>query len=76
VLAAPTGVPFVIVGGRRRSIRGYPVPFPVEDDDADRFDEGEPLRIARMLGIGGGRGEVRPQAPPSFARRVRDKLLE
>ena len=27
VLAAPTGFPFVVMGGRRRPIRGYPVPF-------------------------------------------------
>lgn len=48
VFAPPSGLPFVIVGGRRRPLAGYPVPFPIEDDDVSSFDEGEPLRVARI----------------------------
>ena len=52
VLAAPTGFPFVVMGGRRRPIRGYPVPLVIDEDDADRFEQGEPLRVARIAAGG------------------------
>jgi hypothetical protein len=70
VLAAPSGFPFVIIGGRRRPIRGYPVPFPVEDDDAERLVEGEPLRVFRMLWGGGPRPDVHP---PALVQRLRSR---
>ena len=70
VLTTPAGLPFVVVGGRRRPINGYPVPFVIEEDDAERFEEGEPLRVAR---IGQVRAAGAVQAPPTLAQRARAK---
>jgi hypothetical protein len=76
VLAASTGYPFVVMGGRRRPIRGYPVPFVIDEDDAERFQEGDPLRVAHI-----GRVRVPPKTepPPSPAsalvRRARTRWL-
>jgi hypothetical protein len=48
LLQAPSGPPFVIVGGRRCPVNGLAVPHDVEDDQADRFEEGRPLRVYRL----------------------------
>jgi hypothetical protein len=48
LLQAPSGLPFVIVGGRRRPVNGLAVPHDVEDDQAERFEEGRPLRVWRL----------------------------
>jgi len=45
VLEAPTGPAFVVVGGQRLSLRGLPVPFPVDQDRAARVPEGPELRV-------------------------------
>ena len=67
VLAAPTGYPFVVMGGRRRPIRGYPVPLVIDEDDADRFEQGEPLRVARIARVG-SLGPRPPQAASLLSR--------
>jgi hypothetical protein len=67
VLAAPTGFPFVVMGGRRRPIRGYPVPLVIDEDDADRFEQGEPLRVARIARVGAS-GPQPPQAASLLSR--------
>ena len=69
VLAASTGFPFVVMGGRRRPIRGYPVPLVIDDDDADRFEQGEPLRVARIAQV--GPTGPRPPQPASLLSRAR-----
>jgi hypothetical protein len=48
LLQAPSGLPFVVIGGRRRPVNGFAVPHAVEDDQAERFDEGRPLRVYRL----------------------------
>ncbi|MBV9951104.1 MAG: hypothetical protein JO291_04080 [Acidimicrobiia bacterium] len=48
LLQAPSGPPFVIVGGRRRPVNGLAIPHDVEDDQAERFEEGRPLRVYRL----------------------------
>jgi hypothetical protein len=45
VLEAPTGEPFVVIGGRRTRVLGYPMPFPVHQDRADSLPDGPPLDI-------------------------------
>ena len=46
VLEAPTGEPFVVLGGRRTRLIGYPVPYPVHADGADALPDGPPLDLA------------------------------
>ena len=69
VLAAPTGLPFVVVGGRRRPIRGYPVPFVIDDDDAERFEEGDPLRVGRIGHV--TTPSAQNVSPPTLLQRAR-----
>ncbi|MCU1467953.1 MAG: hypothetical protein JWM72_3881 [Actinomycetia bacterium] len=45
VLEAPSGPAFIIVAGRRLTLRGLPLPNPVTTDEMLRFPEGEELRI-------------------------------
>jgi len=45
VLEAPAGPAFLVVGGERRSLRGLPVPFPVDQDRAARLPDGAELRV-------------------------------
>jgi hypothetical protein len=47
VLEGQFGPPFVIVGGRRLPIRGMPLPFPVDHQEAQQFPLGVELNIAR-----------------------------
>lgn len=46
VLEATTGEPFVVLGGRRTRLIGYPVPYPVHDGRADALPDGPPLDVA------------------------------
>ncbi|MDQ1379698.1 MAG: hypothetical protein QOJ71_417 [Actinomycetota bacterium] len=56
VLEAPSGPAFVIVAGRRLTLRGLPLPNPVTADEMLRFPEGQELRIgASTPGAAGGR---------------------
>jgi hypothetical protein len=69
VFVSPSEVPFVIVGGRRRPINGYPLPHNVEDDQAERFEEGEPLRVGRLRRTAGT--HAGGSEHPSALRRIR-----
>jgi hypothetical protein len=55
VLEAPSGAAFVIVAGRRLTLRGLPLPHPVTTEEMLRFPEGAELRI----GAGGGASSPR-----------------
>jgi len=46
VLEGPQGPPFVVVGGRRLSLRGLPVPYPVGADQMQTFPPGRDLNVA------------------------------
>jgi hypothetical protein len=46
VLEARTGEPFVVLGGRRSRLLGFPVPYPVLQDRADALADGPPLDVA------------------------------
>jgi hypothetical protein len=50
VLEAPSGPAFVIVAGRRLTLRGLPLPNPVTTDEMLRFPEGAELRIGASGG--------------------------
>jgi hypothetical protein len=41
-----TGAPFVVVGGKRHSIRGLPLPYPVDNRHASEFPEGDEMNVA------------------------------
>lgn len=47
VLIAPTGPPFVVMGGLARPIRGLPVPYPADAAQAERYEKGRRLDVAR-----------------------------
>jgi hypothetical protein len=55
VLEAPSGPAFIIVAGRRLTLRGLPLPNPVTTDEMLRFPEGEELRIGAGRPSSGGR---------------------
>jgi hypothetical protein len=67
VLEAPSGAAFVVVAGRRLTLRGVPLPFPVTTEEMLRFPEGAELRIgaggsgssSSRAGIARARGLVR-----------------
>jgi hypothetical protein len=40
------GNPFVIIGGRRHSVTGLPLPYPVDDLQASDLPEGEEINVA------------------------------
>jgi hypothetical protein len=46
LLSAPDGRPFVVIGGRRWRVRGFPAPHAVATEDMQRFDEGPDLDVA------------------------------
>ncbi|MGH9025398.1 MAG: hypothetical protein ACRDWD_04680 [Acidimicrobiia bacterium] len=46
VLEGPKGPPFIIVGGRRRKVRGLPLPHPVGAAETERFREGPEIDVA------------------------------
>jgi hypothetical protein len=46
VLEGPQGPPFVVVGGKRRSLRGLPVPYPVGPEQMQLFPLGRDLNVA------------------------------
>jgi len=46
VFQGPTGRPFVLVGGRRISIRGLPLPHPVSAEEMQAFPAGAEVNIA------------------------------
>ena len=46
IFEAPRGKPFVVVGGRRMSVRALPLPHPVSTDAMQRFPEGSDLNVA------------------------------
>ena len=50
VLEARTGTAFLIVGGRRLSLRGLPLPHPVTVEEMLSFPEGAELRIGAESG--------------------------
>ena len=64
VLEAPSGPAFIVVAGRRLTLRGLPLPHPVTTEEMLRFPEGEELRIG-----GGGTGSSGSSS--SFARASR-----
>jgi len=51
VLEANFGPAFIVVAGRRLTIRGLPLPYSVTAEEMMRFPEGEELRVG---GAGGG----------------------
>jgi hypothetical protein len=46
VLEGPQGPPFVVVGGKRLSLRGLPVSYPVGSDQMQLFPGGRDLNVA------------------------------
>jgi hypothetical protein len=46
VLEGPQGPPFVVVGGKRLSLRGLPVPYPVGADQMQLFPPGRDLNVS------------------------------
>lgn len=40
LLEARTGPPFLVIGGRRHAVTGFPVPYPISQDAADRLRDG------------------------------------
>lgn len=46
VLEGPKGRPFVVVGGRRISIRGLPLPYPVSNEEMQLFPAGAEVNVA------------------------------
>jgi hypothetical protein len=46
VLEGPHGPPFVVVGGKRRSLRGLPVPYPVSPEQMQLLPSGRDLNVA------------------------------
>jgi hypothetical protein len=46
VLEGPQGPPFVVVGGKRLSLRGLPLPYPVSAEQMQVFAAGRDLNIA------------------------------
>jgi hypothetical protein len=46
VLEGPQGPPFVVVGGKRRSLRGLPVPYPVTPEQMQLLPPGRDLNVA------------------------------
>jgi hypothetical protein len=46
VLEGPQGPPFVVVGGKRRSLRGLPVPYPVSPEQMQLLPQGRDLNVA------------------------------
>lgn len=60
VLEAPSGAAFVIVAGRRLTLRGLPLPHPITAEEMLRFPEGAELRIgAGRPASGAGAGRVK-----------------
>jgi hypothetical protein len=55
VLEAPVGRPFVVVGGKRRPLRGLPLPHPVTNEEMLSFPPGEELLIGAGMQAGAGR---------------------
>ncbi len=51
VLEAPTGPPFVVVGGKRLAVRGLPLPHPVVASSYDRLTDGPELDLVRSAGV-------------------------
>lgn len=41
-----SGAPFVVIGGRRHSIRGAPLPYPVDNHHASEFAEADEINLA------------------------------
>lgn len=41
-----SGAPFVVIGGRRHSIRGAPLPYPVDNHHASEFAESDEINLA------------------------------
>jgi hypothetical protein len=46
VLEGPQGPPFVVVGGKRRSLRGLPVPYPVSPEQMQLLPPGRDLNVS------------------------------
>src|SRR4030095_14921011 len=44
-LEGPQGPPFVVVGGRRLSLRGMPLPYPVSGDHIALFPKGPEINV-------------------------------
>lgn len=68
VLEAPSGAPFIVVGGFRHDLRGVMVTYPVDEDLAARLPAGEELRVGAAA-----RPTQPPPAQPSstFRRQLR-----
>ncbi len=49
LLEGPTGLPFLLVGGRRLPVAGLPLPHPVPAELADRLAEGPELAVVAAL---------------------------
>jgi hypothetical protein len=43
---APSGPPFIVIGGRRHTVRGVPLPHPVSNKQASEFPEGDDVNVA------------------------------
>jgi hypothetical protein len=86
VLEANFGPAFIVVGGRRLTIRGLPLPYSVTAEEMMRFPEGEELRVgtaagtsrtagtiarARAVARQGGAASVLRRGMKKFARKLR-----
>jgi hypothetical protein len=75
LLEASKGAPFVVIGGRRHTVTGLPLPYPVDDLAASEMPEGDVLDVAaaniarrRFEEAMSGRLQVR-RATGSIARK-------
>jgi hypothetical protein len=84
VLEAPSGAAFVIVAGRRLTLRGLPLPHPVTSEEMLRFPEGAELRVGAVTGgtaaARGGKvrrvvGRVRREGPARAAIAIAKRGL-
>jgi hypothetical protein len=46
LLEGTSGVPFIVLGGRRHDVTGVPLPYAVDNLNAAEFPEGEPINVA------------------------------
>lgn len=71
---AADGAPFVVVGGRRCTVRGVPLPYPVNNRQASAFPRGDDLNVAAA---NVSRRRYREAASPAFQiDRVKTAIAE
>lgn len=49
VMEGPKGAPFVVVGGRRLTVRGLPLPYPIGFEETQRYPQGDEINVAAAV---------------------------